>query len=219
MSEKMLVTQALDERDLLVKKIGDKIQKIQMVDTKKRNEEKTVNTRVTSEEFGSAASAAYQQIMDLIDRYQRIDAAIVASNAATTVSTTHGEYTVAGAIALRNRLKGSGIYSREGAFEDRLITEMELQYRKHVEYADTKNKSLESQAETMRLSILGKDSKVKDVKPLEVVDAYIRENTTEVIDPLDSQKKVQELRDRINTLLTELDTQIKVSNATTTIEF
>ena len=40
MSEKMLVTQALDERDLLVKKIGDKIAKIQVVDTKKRNEEK-----------------------------------------------------------------------------------------------------------------------------------------------------------------------------------
>ena len=71
----------------------------------------------------------------------------------------------------------------------------------------------------MRLSILGKDSKVKDTKPLEVVDAYIRENTTEVIDPLESQKKMQELKEKVDTLLTELDTQIKVSNATTTIEF
>ena len=51
------------------------------------------------------------------------------------------------------------------------------------------------------------------------VDAYIRENTTEVIDPLESQKKMQELKEKIDTLLTELDTQIKVSNATTTIEF
>ena len=85
MSEIMLVTQALDERDLLVKKIGDKIQKIQVVDTKKRNEEKTVTARVTVEEYGNSASAAYQQIMDLIDRYQRIDAAIVASNASTTL--------------------------------------------------------------------------------------------------------------------------------------
>lgn len=33
MSEKMLVTQALDERDLLVKKIGDKIAKASFVDT------------------------------------------------------------------------------------------------------------------------------------------------------------------------------------------
>lgn len=219
MSEKMLVTQALDERDLLVKKIGDKIRKIRVVDTKKRNEERTITARVTPEEFETAAKSAYQQIMDLIDRYQRIDAAIVASNAATMVKTGYGEFSVAGAIALRNRLKGNGIYSHEGAFENRLITEMELEYQKHVEYADTKNKSLEAQAETMRLSILGKDSKVKDARPLEVVDTYIRENTTEVIDPLDSKKKVQELKEKIDSLSKELDTQIKVSNATTTIEF
>ena len=219
MSEKMLVTQALDERDLLVKKIGDKIRKIRVVDTKKRNEERTITARVTPEEFETAAKSAYQQIMDLIDRYQRIDAAIVASNAATMVKTGYGEFSVAGAIALRNRLKGNGIYSHEGAFENRLITEMELEYQKHVEYADTKNKSLEAQAETMRLSILGKDSKVKDARPLEVVDTYIRENTTEVIDPLDSKKKVQELKEKIDSLSKELDTHIKVSNATTTIEF
>lgn len=219
MNEKMLVTQALDERDLLVKKINDKIQKIHAVDTKKRNEEKTISTHVTPEEFGNTASAAYQQIMDLIDRFQRIDAALVASNARSVIKTSYGEFTVSGAIALRNRLKGSGIYEQEGAFEDRLMAQMERQYQKHVDYADTRNKGLESQAETMRLSILGKDSRVKDAKPLEVVDAYIRENTTEVIDPIDSRKKVEELKDRIDTLMKELDTQIKVSNATTMVEF
>ena len=38
MAEKMLVTQALDERNLLVKKIGDKIAKIRLVDCKRNNE-------------------------------------------------------------------------------------------------------------------------------------------------------------------------------------
>ena len=42
MLEKMLVTQALDERDLLVKKITDKIRNAKLVDTRKRNEEKTI---------------------------------------------------------------------------------------------------------------------------------------------------------------------------------
>ena len=37
MREKMLVTQALDERDLLVKKISDKIDKASFVDTIKPN--------------------------------------------------------------------------------------------------------------------------------------------------------------------------------------
>lgn len=219
MSEKMLVTQALDERDLLVKKINDKTQKIQAVDTKKRNEGKTVTARLTVEEFGGAARSAYQQIMDLIDRYQRVDAAIVASNAATVIHTSQGEFTVAGAIALRNRLRGMGIYDKEGCFEEQLSSQMERQYAASVESAEYKNRMLETQAENMRLSILGKDSKVKDTKPLEVVDAYIRENTTEIIDPLESRKTEQDLKEKLDTILTELDTQIKVSNATTTVEF
>lgn len=39
MADKMLVTQPLDERDLLVKKIQDKIEKASFVDTVKPNEE------------------------------------------------------------------------------------------------------------------------------------------------------------------------------------
>ena len=62
-------------------------------------------------------------------------------------------------------------------------------------------------------------NKVKDPTPLAVVDTYVKENTTEIIDPLGAKKKVQELNERVNTLLTELNTKIKVSNATTMISF
>lgn len=219
MSEKMLVTQALDERDLLVKKINSKIDKLRLVDTKKRNEEKTAGERVVPEEFRKNAQSGFQQVMDLIDRYQRIDAAIVASNAATVVETSFGSYTVAGAIALRNRLKGNGIYDVEGCFEDGLADQFEKQYQAAVQQISLKNTALERQAEDMRLSILGRENKNKDPKPLEVVDAYIRENTMEVIDPLGAEKKIQEIRERRDTLINELNTQIKVSNATTAIEF
>ena len=65
---------------------------------------------------------------------------------------------------------------------------------------------------------MGKDNKIKDEKPLGVVDAYVKENTTELVDPLDVQKKLESLEEKRNKLLTELDTQIKVSNATTFIE-
>mgnify|MGYP001782557975 FL=1 len=51
-----------------------------------------------------------------------------------------------------------------------------------------------------------------------VVEAYVKENTTELVDPLDVKKKLETLEEKRNTLLTELDTQIKVSNATTLIE-
>lgn len=79
-------------------------------------------------------------------------------------------------------------------------------------------KYIQNTAESMRLSILGKDSKTKDDKPLGVVDAYVKENTTELVNPLDIKKKIESLEEKNNTLLKELDTQIKVSNATTLIE-
>lgn len=88
MADKMLVTQALDERDLLVKKIADKIAKGSFVDTIKPNEEKVYAKRVDRETYAKEAESAYQQITDLIERFQQIDAAIVASNAQTTITTS-----------------------------------------------------------------------------------------------------------------------------------
>ena len=72
MSEKMLVTQALDERDLLVKKIADKIAKASFVDTIKPNEDKVFAKRTSKEEYAKEAESAYQQITDLIDRFQSV---------------------------------------------------------------------------------------------------------------------------------------------------
>ncbi|MCR5324970.1 MAG: hypothetical protein K6E85_17065 [Lachnospiraceae bacterium] len=218
MAERMLVTQALDERDLLVKKIGDKIANASFVDTVKPNEEKVFEARVSREEFAKNVESAYQQITDLIDRFQKIDAAIVASNANTTISTSYGEFTVAGAISLRNRLRGGGSYEGAADFETALRRKMDSEFDRKVSLAEGKNRQLQGTAESMRLSILGKDTKVKDEKPLEVVEAYVRENTMELVDPLDVQKKVAALKEKRDTLLSELDTQIKVSNATTFIE-
>ena len=215
MSEKMLVTQALDERDLLVKKIADKIAKASFVDTIKPNEDKVFAKRTSKEEY---AKEAYQQITDLIDRFQKIDAAIVASNANMEITTSYGTFTVAGAIALRSRLRGAGAYGGDADFEGRLQKKLSSEYNERVQFCDRKNSQLESTAEEMRLSILGKDSKTKDEKPLEVVETYVKENTTELVDPLDVKKKMEALEEKRNTLLTELDTQIKVSNATTFIE-
>ena len=70
MSEKMLVTQALDERDLLVKKIADKIAKASFVDTIKPNEDKVFTKRIGRAEYAKEAEAAYQQIIDLIERFR-----------------------------------------------------------------------------------------------------------------------------------------------------
>jgi len=218
MSEKMLVTQALDERDLLVKKITDKIAKASFVDTIKPNEDKVYAKRIAKDEYAKEAEAAYQQIVDLIERFQKIDAAIVDANARTKINTSYGTFTVAGAISLRSRLRGAGAYEGRADFEGILQGKMQSEYCERVNFCDSKNSQLQAAAEEMRLSILGKESKTKDEKPLVVVDAYVKENTTELVDPLNVKKKLEALAEKRDTLLRELDTQIKVSNATTFIE-
>ena len=219
MTEKMLVTQALDERDLLVKKISDKICKARFVDTAKRNETKVYEARITKEDFDKEAKAAFQQIMDLIDRYQKIDAQIVNSNANTYIETTYGKMSVASAIALRGRMRGTGSYEDRADFEGNLKQVMQQQYEYSVQFAEERNQKLQSTAENMRLSILGKDTRVKEDKPLEVVETYVKENTTELADPLGVVKKLAEVPETRAPLLRERDTHIKVSKATTYIGF
>lgn len=218
MAVKMLVTQALDERDLLVKKITDKINKASFIDTIKPNEEKVFASRIEKEQYKKDAESAYQQIQDLIDRFQKIDAAIVDSNAKTIIHTSYGDFSVAGAISLRGRLRGTGSYEEQADFEGILQKKLQNEYNERVRFCDTKNSQLAATAENMRLSILGKETKTKEDKPLGVVEAYVKENTTELVDPLDAKKKIDILSEKRATLLTELDTQIKVSNATTFIE-
>lgn len=215
---KMLVTQALDERDLLVKKINDKILKADFVDAARHNEDKVMISKQSRNEFEKDAESAYQQILDLIRRYQKVDAAIVASNASTFVETSYGKFTVAGALSLRARLMENSAYGDESAFENNLMEKMEEQYDSCVREMDNRNELLMNTAEQMRLSILGKDAKSKDNQPLAVVDEYVKENKTELVDPINIRKKITELKSKKDTLLTELNTQIKVANATTVIE-
>jgi len=214
MENKLLITQALDERDLLVKKINSKIERIDFVDGKKRNEEKVIQQVITKEEFCKKVKTSYQQIQDLIKRYQKIDEAIITSNANTYIETSFGTYSVAVALSMRNRLRELNAMD----FETMLRNKMEENYYEVLELKDLRNRRLEEDAEKMRLSILGKDGKYKDDKPLSVVDAYISENTVELIDPLNVLDEIESLKDKHTTLLSELETKIKISNATTFIE-
>ena len=214
MENKLLITQALDERDLLVKKINSKIERIDFVDGKKRNEEKVIQQVITKEEFCKKVKTSYQQIQDLIKRYQKLDEAIITSNANTYIETSFGTYSVAVALSMRNRLRELNAMD----FETILRNKMEENYYEVLELKDLRNRRLEEDAEKMRLSILGKDGKYKDDKPLSVVDAYISENTVELIDPLNVLDEIESLKDKHTTLLSELETKIKISNATTFIE-
>ena len=214
---RLLVTQALDERDLLNKKINDKIKTAVFVDVVKHNEETVLNRRVDRETFQKEAQSSFQQINDLIERYKNIEAAIVESNANTFIETSYGKFSIAAAIALRNRLRGDLKFDGKADFETTLYQKMKRAYDDCITTMELKNEALAETAEQMRLSILGRETKVKNDKPLEVVETYIKENSMELADPLNIVSKMEQLQERKDKLLSELETQIKVSNATTFI--
>ena len=214
---RLLVTQALDERDLLNKKINDKIKTAVFIDVVKHNEETVLNRRVDRETFQKEAQSSFQQINDLIERYKNIEAAIVESNANTFIETSYGKFSIAAAIALRNRLRGDLKFDGKADFETTLYQKMKRAYDDCVTTMEVKNDALAETAEQMRLSILGRETKVKNDKPLEVVETYIKENSMELADPLNIVSKMEQLQERKDKLLSELETQIKVSNATTFI--
>ena len=66
--------------------------------------------------------------------------------------------------------------------------ESRISYREYDERADIKNTQLQDTAESMRL-YFSKDNKVKDDKPLAVVDTYVKENNTELVDPFRCEKE------------------------------
>ena len=212
---RLLVTQALDERDLLNKKINDKIMSAVFVDVVKHNEETVLNRRVDRETFRKEAQSSFQQINDLIERYKNIEAAIVESNANTFIETSYGKFSIAAAIALRNRLRGDLKFDGKADFETTLYQKMQDTYDECVMTMEIKNRALAETAEQMRLSILGKETKVKNDKPLEIVETYVKENSMVLADPLNIVSKMEQLQERKDKLLSELETQIKVSNATT----
>ena len=58
----------------------------------------------------------------------------------------------------------------------------------------------------------------KDSASIAVVDEYLKKNSYKLVDPLSLADKLQSLKEEREDLYKELDTAVKISNATTTIQ-
>ena len=85
----------------------------------------------------------------------------MASNANMEITTSYGIFTVAGAIALRSRLRGAGAYGGDADFEGRLQKKLSSEYNERVQFCDRKNSQLQSTAEEMRLVFSEKKARPK----------------------------------------------------------
>lgn len=215
MAERLLVCDALDERDFLRKKITSAISSLKLVGSKRIKDAKVGVT--SKEEFENSAKSDYQSVNDLIDRYNRLDTAITLSNATTEIETRSGvKMTRAAAISMRKSIFGN----EDTDFVGNLIYTMQKQYDYAVSNVALLNKKADSELENYKNNLTSKsDAKALSQEQIEMCEKLTADLHGELVDPIKIEEQINKLSEEHNALKKELDSAIKVSNATTYVEF
>ena len=215
--EKMIVTQALDERDLLKKKIRDAIAKCDFVAVQKPGDDVIAQDKQKVADYEAEVKASFQSIRDMMDRYTRLDAAILLANATTKIEVAGKTMTRAAAINLRKMMKGQGLADTD--FTDAMIRKMttdldraRLKIARSQEVADR-------QREVMSNSLVSSDKKVLSEDNLKSITAYCDNLMLKLVDPIDIEKTIADMQEKWDNLSTNLESAIRISNATTYVEF
>ncbi len=193
--EKMIVTRALDERDLLIKKINDAIDRASFVAVKKTSDDVVIGGKKSVQEFDDEARADLQSIRDLISRYNRLDAA----------------------INLRKTLLGRSFSNTN--FDDALIRKINNDFTKAKMAINKSQENADRQKEAMSTALASSDKKVLSDDSLKSISAYCDNLVYSMVDPIDAEKVVGDLQGRQDELKANLESAIRISNATTYVEF
>lgn len=217
-TERMLVCNALDERDFLRKKIISAINSTYFIACKRVKDDNVRTTGYTDPKtFENEAKSSYQSITDMIDRYTRLDTAITLANASTEIKLSDDTVmTRAAAISMRKALVGD----TSTDFTGRLISVLERQFASVSATANELNAKADRELEQYKDNMTSGD-KAKELTPAvtQTLESLVADNRADIIDPIGVEKEIKKLEDKYETLKKELDSAIKVSNATTFVEF
>lgn len=210
--EKMLVAQALDERDFLRKKILEKIGKLDVATVVKVNDTTTDNG-IELEKFKSTATSVVQSIRDQIKRYKAINLAISNSNAKETVVVSGTTMTRAEAITMRkDHSTGTDLDDKlNSVLHDQISTAMMSYSRAKTLYDKMKDKYTSTLLQSDKAAELSQDQ-------IDAIDAITKREVPVLVDPLNLVEKVDTFIEDQERFYKELETAIKVSNASTFIE-
>jgi len=164
----------------------------------------------SEEEFTKQAVHTHDKVTGLIAERKKVKAAVVASNAQTTVTVAGKSYTVAEAIERKNSLE----------YDKLLLRKLKEQYRAAVVNVERANNDLEANKVDRYIeSVYGKDAGTRD-RSGEIQKArqdYLDQNSWVMLDPLNLAQKIEALEEDIRTFEAEVDVVLSESNATTSV--
>ena len=208
MKETMTIHKSLSELKVLDSRIS-KAMDATFVVANKHNNAKIGGVSIA--DFSNGVKDAYQSVRTLINRRNAIKRAVTRSNANTMVNINGQEFTVAEAIDM----KGKGIEYLSSLY-DILSSQLAKAKRK----ADGENGDmLSARADDYVKSLYaGADLKNMADEISKVRDTFITAQTIEIVDPIHAEETCKNLRDYIDSFMSEVDSALSVSNALTTVE-
>lgn len=162
----------------------------------------------TLEDFTSKAKSSLQSVKDLITRRNAIKSAVVASNAATSVTIGGKTYTVASAIERKTSVE----------LEKALLQRMVTQFAACTQTVDRANKQAQDRLDVLIQNTFGKDAKVSPDDVSALTKSFMQNNETVVADPIGLREACEVMNKEIDDFLTEVDVKLSISNSTTLIE-
>ena len=207
-TEKMTIHEALCKLKTADKRLYDLEQNSIFIDAKKSVLDKIKGVSV--KEYSQSIQSNYDKINDVLKETQALKAAISKSNAETMITVAGKEMSVAEAI----------YFFKYGVAQwEELLDKMTTEYKNVTNAVEKKNGSdLDSRAEAYITSLYGSKDKVNADEVAKAIEDYKEKQKYELVDPLNLNTRIAELREWIDSFKTSVDSAIQVSNATTIIE-
>ena len=209
MQQTISVTRALAELKNINERINNAIQSGVFLGLTKGKGSNKVMLGV-GEVASSAATiqGSYDKVDSLIAQRQKIKAALVKSNAETTVSFQGREISVAEAIELKSTV----------SFKELYLGRLRNTKTAALQQVDSYNSKLDGTIQVMLQSVYGADkSKVDPSQYDSIANPQKDKNEVSILDPKGIDKVIESLEESIQALKTELDFTLSESNARTTV--
>jgi uncharacterized FlaG/YvyC family protein len=205
----MSVTRALVELKTLQDRITRSITQGVYLTTEKGIGSKSVFTNFPSKtEAEQKIQASFNQVDDLISRREKIKAAIIKSNALTTVELNGNMVTVAEAIELKATV----------GFRETYLAYLRSQLNTARANVEVNNQKVDQTILHLQSTSLGGDKSKWDESAAQSI-AKVQEdsNKMKLFDPQQIEKKIEQLQNEVQALKDEVNFLLSESNAKTVI--
>lgn len=198
----MSVTQALAELKLVRKRLDSGLRHAEWASVA------TKTHPVNAEKFEKDANASLQSYTDLYTRYIKLKTAIVRANAATRVKVGSWEGSVADAIE----------YKRCIEFKKTLLESLRDGLTQARSEYEQEQAQVANRLERLLASELGKDVRTNPETITALTTSFRANNPVELVDPLNTAKRIKELEEEIDSFETNVDWVLSEANGRTLIE-